>query len=608
MGGSVAKLVASLTLDDKFTSRLKTAEGALNGFEGRLGRIGGIAQRGVKTAIGNIAKLGAVAAVGIGAAVKSGLDSLVELEKVNAGTQSALTESGLAASISAGQIRDWAVALEDSVDAAVDDKAIQDAANTLIRFGDLTSENVQKAMSVVTDLGAAMKTDTSSAAKQLAKALADPERGMTALRRAGVVLTKEQENQVKAFVKAGDKAKAQALLLDLLEQKTRGAAKATAGPYQSALNKLQDVAEDAKMALAEGFLPVLTRVADLLRTKLSDPKVMDNIREFGRTLARGLDSLISIAERLPWGTIGQSLQIAGAGAKAVLGAFASLPPWIQTAVLTGWGLNKLTGGALGSIVGELGKGLIKGVLGINAGVVNINAAKVIGGGGLPGGAKGGLPAGAAPAAGLGLGAAGLGTLAAGIGGVLAMYLLPYLTKGPQGSSGPTLATNTSPAFATTAVLNSLAQSMTATQQATIGVRDKVSDVSADIRNGFAVQATAIKNGFTTVTSGGSQTTAAIRNGFNVNQQKTAAVASAVKAGDERTTSRIASMSSAVTSKLTSVTGAVNRTTSTLAAKNFSPKITVPVSVSTSVSVRAVTNQQVTVARYTGGTSTGFTMR
>ena len=52
----------------------------------------------------------------------------------------------------------------------------------------------------------------------------------------------------------------------------------------------------------------------------------------------------------------------------------SLPPWVQTAVITGWGLNKLTGGALGGIVAELGKGLIKGVLGIKAGAVNITAA------------------------------------------------------------------------------------------------------------------------------------------------------------------------------------------------------------------------------------------
>ena len=43
------------------------------------------------------------------------------------------------------------------------------------------------------------------------------------------------------------------------------------------------------------------------------------------------------------------------GAKAILDAFVGLPPWVQTAVLTSWGLNKLTGGMFTGIVGELGK-------------------------------------------------------------------------------------------------------------------------------------------------------------------------------------------------------------------------------------------------------------
>jgi hypothetical protein len=47
-------------------------------------------------------------------------------------------------------------------------------------------------------------------------------------------------------------------------------------------------------------------------------------------------------------------------------------------------LNKITGG----LITDLASGLIKGVLGINAGVVNINAASVVGGGGAPAGIPG----------------------------------------------------------------------------------------------------------------------------------------------------------------------------------------------------------------------------
>jgi hypothetical protein len=182
------------------------------------------------------------------------------------------------------------------------------------------------------------------------------------------------------------------------------------------------VSEDARKALAEGFLPVLERVAQVLSDALAKPETLASIRSFGQDLAKGFDKLLDIGTRLPWETIGASMRIAGAGASAILQAFASMPPWVQTAVLTGWGLNKLTGGALGDIVGELSKGLIRGVLGINAGVVNINAGVVNGGGG------GGIPP-VAGAAAAGIGAPGAATLGAGIGLALAPVLSAYLTQG-----------------------------------------------------------------------------------------------------------------------------------------------------------------------------------
>jgi TP901 family phage tail tape measure protein len=108
------------------------------------------------------------------------------------------------------------------------------------------------------------------------------------------------------------------------------------------------------------------------------------------------DKLGKFLTGLPWGAIASAFKLMGAGAKAALDLFLSAPPWLQTAVLTGWGLNKLTGGVLGKIVGSLASGLIKGILGINAGVVNVKGAVVntVGGGpggGLPTGGPGGPP-------------------------------------------------------------------------------------------------------------------------------------------------------------------------------------------------------------------------
>jgi hypothetical protein len=408
-----ARLVASLELKDKFSAGIKTAAKSLDGFETRMGRVGGIASRGVSAAATNIAKLGVVVGAGLGAAIKTGLDDLATLENATTSVDGAIAQLGLTGQLTSQQVAVWANDIERDIGAAFDDKAIVSAATTLLRFGRVTPNNLQHTLEVMTDL--AVKTGSvDSAATLLAKALADPTKAAGKLARMGIVLTKAEQKQVKALVKAGKAGEAQALVLDIIAKSTEGAAKASQGPYQRALSILADVSEDAKKALAEGFLPVIERVAKVLSEKLGDPVVIEQIRGIGRGLAGAFDKMLTAAEKIPWGSIGDAMRLAGQGAKAALDLFTGLPPWVQTAVLTGWGLNKLTGGALGGITAELGKGLIKGVLGMNAGVVNIKAGVVTGAGGVPG-----VPAAAAGAGTLGLGAAlGIATVSAGAAAVI----------------------------------------------------------------------------------------------------------------------------------------------------------------------------------------------
>ncbi len=395
-----AALVASLTLKDHFTPAANKAMASLGKLESTSFRVGQSVGKGLSNAAQNLAKIGVVAGGILAVGVASGIDSLSKLEDATTSVDGAIKQMGLTGKVTSQQIAGWANDIEANVGAAFDDKAITQAASTLIRFGNVTADNLHPALVVMTDL--ATKTgDVESAASLLAKALADPTKAAGKLSRQGIILTKQQQDQVKAFVKAGKTAQAQGVILDALSRQTAGAAKASQGPFKEAMSTLKDVTEDAERALAIGFLPVLQKVAGLLKGELAKPQTIANIKAFGTALAGGLDKLINLAQRLPWGAIGDSLRVAGAGAKTVLDAFLALPAWIQTAVITGWGLNKLTGGALGDIVGTLAGGLIKGVLGMTAGVVNINAG-VVNGAGVPG--VGNLPgAAAAGAAGIGLG-------------------------------------------------------------------------------------------------------------------------------------------------------------------------------------------------------------
>lgn len=381
-----------------------------------VGKLSRTASQGVRTAARNTAIIGIGAAAAIGSQVKAGITSLADLEDGITSVNGAIAQVGPTWRTTGADVAAVANRIERDVGAAFDDKDIVAGTEGLIRYGKVAEGNLPRAMAVMTDL-AARTGSVESASTLLAKALADPEKAAGKLARQGIVLTKAQQDQIKAMTKAGKTAEAQAFLLAELEKTTKGAAAASQGPYRRSLAVLADVTEDAQRALGEGFLPVIQKVSDLLQNELAKPSTIKSIREFGQGLASGLDDLIGIAQKLPWGAIGDSLKLGATGAQTILRAFASLPPWVQTAVLTGWGLNKLTGGALGSIASELGKGVIKGVLGMNAGVVNIKAGVVNGAGGVPGAAGGGK-----------LGLAGMGLLGAASAGAAVALTTGALTE------------------------------------------------------------------------------------------------------------------------------------------------------------------------------------
>jgi len=155
--------------------------------------------------------------------------------------------------------------------------------------------------------------------------------------------------------------------------------------FAFALGRLQTNLNDAAITIGAELLPPLADLASEMTDFVSAHQ--PEIKRFAQDLATGFKDAVGWLKGLNWGAITASLQAAAGFAKGLVEAFLGMPSWVQTAVITGWGLNKLTGGALTDIVGELGKGLIKGVLGINAGIVHVNG-PVAGGGPTPSGPGG----------------------------------------------------------------------------------------------------------------------------------------------------------------------------------------------------------------------------
>jgi len=397
-------MVAELDLKTgKFTKGVSNAVGSLDKLAKKTA-----SSRAVAVGLGvGLEKAATAGARAVADFVGDGLQSLADLETATVSVDGAIKQMGLTGKVTSAQIAAWANQIESDIGAAFDDKEITAAAATLLRFGKVTPANLQPALQVMTDL--ATKTGSiESAASLLAKALVDPANAAGKLARSGVVLTeaqkkelvslttldKKEQERYKSLLKTDKKAatrykaqqiankqtKAQAFLIKELAKVTTGAAAASQGPYARSLSVLKDVTEDAQRALATGLLPVIEKVRDMLSKELAKPETLQKIKDFGRDLSDGFTKLVDFVTKLPWDTIKNALGTARDAAKGIVDAFLGLPTWVQTAVITGWGLNKLSGGLVGDLVSELGKGLIRGVLGITAGVVHLTAGTVTGGG------------------------------------------------------------------------------------------------------------------------------------------------------------------------------------------------------------------------------------
>ncbi len=418
--GETAKLVSSLELNtQKFDQGIGKATKGLGQLQTRTIAAG--------TAIGvgleRIAEKGLSA---LGNAIGDGIKGAQELERAQAQTGAVIASTGGKAGVSAAQVRGYAEALEDVTTA--DDKAIQQGENLLLTFTNIGAKTFPQAteamvnMAIAMNKGDAATADFDGTAIQLGKALNDPIKGITALSKVGVSFSDAQKKAIKQAVKAGDTYKAQQIILRELGVEFGKAGKAAGQGFTADINRANDAIGDAEISIAQGLIPAVGEVARELSATLKDPQVTKGLQDLGKGIGGAIKAAVAFAKTVPWGTIASSLQAAAGFAKDLLNAFLGLPTWVQTAVVTGWGLNKLTGG----LITDLASGLIKGVLGMTAGVVNINAGVVNGGGGLPTGALETAAGGAA----LGVGA-GLLTVALATASIAALGILITNAIDPQ---------------------------------------------------------------------------------------------------------------------------------------------------------------------------------
>jgi len=239
-------------------------------------RIGlGIGVRGAEKASGQLNKvdrglnnlassaknlaIGFFGAQGLIRAFSSTIEATKEQVLVEAQLNAVLKSTQGVAGLTAKELTTMASALQKQT--RFGDEAIISAQSLMLTFTKVGKDVFPQAIETVMNMSEAMGTDMQQSVIQVGKALNDPIMGVSALRRVGVQLSEQQEQQVKDFMKVGDVVSAQKIILGELETQFGGVAKAAGQTMGGALDQMSNAVGDAQQALGRQLEPVIISVA-----------------------------------------------------------------------------------------------------------------------------------------------------------------------------------------------------------------------------------------------------------------------------------------------------------------------------------------------------------
>jgi hypothetical protein len=202
--------------------------------------------KGMTNSLKTVGKLAAGVGIAAGAIGFKLASAAYDAQKVMAQTEAIIKATGGAAGVTAAQVEKMSTKL--SMQIGVDDELIQKTANLLLTFKQIQNQvgennNIfDRAVVTAQDLGNVFGS-ADAAAIQLGKALSDPVKGITALRRAGINFTDQQKEQIKTLVESGDVLGAQKLILAEIESQVGGTAAATATGFDRMKVAIENVSE-----------------------------------------------------------------------------------------------------------------------------------------------------------------------------------------------------------------------------------------------------------------------------------------------------------------------------------------------------------------------------
>ncbi len=194
---------------------------------------------------------------------KSSIDSAMEAENALAEVRAVLASTGGVAGMTEDDLTRMAGELQKVT--KFSDEQILSGESMLLTFTKIHKDVFPLATEAMLNM-AEKFGGVEQASIQLGKALNDPISGVTALRRVGVMLTDDQEKQIKAFMDVNDIASAQKVILDELETEFGGLARAAGETTAGKLEILKNTFDDLKESVGNAFIPTLVKLAEGLTT------------------------------------------------------------------------------------------------------------------------------------------------------------------------------------------------------------------------------------------------------------------------------------------------------------------------------------------------------
>ena len=222
-----------------------------------------------------------------------------QYEKKQLQVQQLLKTTGYAAGLTADDLREQASAVALATLASVD--GIAEAQSILLTFKSVSGDTFKQAIVLSQDMAAVFGGTAKDKALQLGKALESPTEGLTALKRSGVSFTEQQKDQITALDAAGNRAEAQRLIFQELQNQIGGAGAASAGGLSGSVDTLSQRWDEFKIALvssteansvAGGLLNTLANGLDRVNNAMA-PKGQD---EFDQLFARRQEILAEMKQ------------------------------------------------------------------------------------------------------------------------------------------------------------------------------------------------------------------------------------------------------------------------------------------------------------------------